>query len=341
MYTTSLNTTKHGHTGAIMSDKSHLNRRQFIEATATTGVVVASGVSSQSSYGAEGDSDEIKLKFGVINDVHHTTIKHLLGPDIGEHSELIKAFALAMNAEGASFVVSNGDQVHEGHNGGVGSRYKEDEFAINLETYRDNMKLFKGPSYYVLGNHESCGSIGKEGIRSIWHHPDINQYMPANYFKFDYPEQKLRFIVLDSQCEPDGTDKQPLCTGYAEGYIPPAQMQWLRTQLDDARRNSYLAIIFNHQILGNIHYPYGLANGGEIQRLVGSYSDVLPVTLHGHLHGNHIQRENGVTYVSARRLIADLSADWAKQSGDWLLVEVFADNRIRIKGHGSALSLSV
>ena len=71
------------------------------------------------------------------------------------------------------------------------------------------MKLFQGPSYYVLGNHESCGAIDidKDGIRAVWHHLDDNPFIPDNSFEFDYPEQNLRFIVLDSQYEPDGTDK--------------------------------------------------------------------------------------------------------------------------------------
>jgi calcineurin-like phosphoesterase family protein len=264
-----------------------------------------------------------------------------LGPDIGEHSEWIKAFAEAMNAAGASFVVSNGDQVHEGYNGGIPSRYKETEFTRNLETYKENMRLFKGPSYYVLGNHECCGAIDKDGIRSIWHYPEDNQFIPENYFQFDYPEQKLRFIVLDSQYEPDGTDKKPFCRGYAEGYIPPQQLQWLCEQLDEVRHNDYQAIIFSHQILGNIHYPYGVSNAGEVQRVIESYSDVVPVAFHGHLHDNAVQRQNGVTYVSARRWIVDLSADWAKRFGDWLLVEVFSDNRIRVTGHGASLSLDI
>ena len=198
-----------------------------------------------------------------------------------------------------------------------------------------------GRAQYVLGNHESCGAIDKGGIRSIWHHPDDNQFIPDNYFEFDYPEQNLRFIVLDSQYEPDGTDKKPLCIGYAEGYIPRQQLQWLREQLEDARRKDYQAIIFNHQILAGIHYPYGISNAGEVQKLIESYSDVVRVAFHGHLHDNFVQRQNDVTYVSVRRSVADLSAGWAKRSGDWLLVEVYADNRIEITGHGAVLSLRV
>ena len=326
-----------------MPNKKNINRRQFIEATAATGVVAASAtvVSSHKSLGAEGETPEIKLTFGVINDVHHTTVDHQLAPDIGEHSEWIKAFAEAMNSAGASFVVSNGDQIHEGHNGGIGSRYTEDEFAKNLENYKEQMRTFKGPAYYVLGNHESCGAIDKAGIRSIWHHPDENQFIPDNYFCFDYPEQELRLIVLDSQYDPNGADKPPLCVGYAEGYIPPRELTWLREQLDDARRQGYQAILFSHQILGAIHYPYGVSNAGEVQRLIESYADVVAGCFHGHLHDNAVQRQGGVTYVSARRRVSDLSADWARRSGDWLLVEVLTDNSIRITGHGEALSLEV
>ena len=328
-----------------MSNKTNINRRQFIKATVVTGTAsvtdFSSSALSRKLHHAERNSNEIKLKFGVINDVHHTTTKHNLEPDIGEHSEWIKAFAEAMNGAGASFVVSNGDQIHEGYNGSIPSRYKETEFVRNLETYKENMKFFKGPSYYVLGNHECCGAIDKDGIRSIWHYPEDNQFIPDNYFQFDYPEQKFRFIVLDSQYEPDGTDKKPFCEGYSEGYIPPQQLQWLCEQLEDVRRNDYLAIIFSHQILGDIHYPYGISNAAEVQRAIESYSDVVPVAFHGHLHDNAVQRQNGVTYVSVRRWIVDLSADWAKRFGDWLLIEVFSDNSIRVTGHGAALSLNI
>ena len=43
----------------------------------------------------------------------------------------------------------------------------------------------------------------------------------------------------------------------------------------------YLAIIFSHQILGDIHYPYGVSNAVEVQRVIESYSDVVPVAFTG------------------------------------------------------------
>lgn len=105
-----------------MSNKANINRRQSIKAM-VAGTASVAGLSSsalsQTLHHAERNPNKIKLKFGVINDVHHTTTKHNLEPDIGEHSEWIKAFAEAMNAANASFVVSNGDQVHEGYNGAV------------------------------------------------------------------------------------------------------------------------------------------------------------------------------------------------------------------------------
>ena len=63
--------------------------------------------------------------------------------------------------------------------------------------------------------------------------------------------------------------KKTFCKGYAEGYIPLQQLQWLCEQLEDVRRNNYLAIIFSHQILGDIHYPYGVSNATEVQRQNG------------------------------------------------------------------------
>ena len=78
-----------------MSDKTNINRRQFIKATVATGAVSVSDFAppalSQKLHDAERNSNKIKLKFGVINDVHHTITEHDLGPDIGEHSEWIKA----------------------------------------------------------------------------------------------------------------------------------------------------------------------------------------------------------------------------------------------------------
>ena len=136
-----------------MSNKANINRRQSIKAMVAGTASVAglsSSVLSQTLHHVERNPNKIKLKFGVINDVHHTTTKHNLEPDIGEHSEWIKAFAEAMNAANASFVVSNGDQVHEGYNGSIPSRYKETEFIRNLETYKENMGFFKGPSCYPV-----------------------------------------------------------------------------------------------------------------------------------------------------------------------------------------------
>jgi hypothetical protein len=265
------------------------------------------------------------IKFGVVTDAHHTTVTHPLA-DIGDRSLDLQNFASFMNVEDADFVISTGDQVHEGHNGGIPSRYTNNIFTDNVTTYKTNIGTFDRDIYYVLGNHDVSGTLTVSQLSAIWHDPPAGHHMPLpGYYSFDYPNHRVRFIVLDAQYHTDDTPRQPLGPGFAVGYIPQVERTWLDSQLADARALNYRVIVFMHQILGP-DPVFGLINSADVVAILASYSDVVLLVMSGHIHASGLDTLSGIPNISI--------AAMTNNNDNWALVELFADDSIKITGHG-------
>ena len=264
------------------------------------------------------------LRFGVVTDVHHTTVPHVL-PDIGDRAEDLQNFTSVMNTARAEFVITTGDMIHEGYNGSKASRYNNEIFTANVTTYKNYIGTFNGDVYYVLGNHDVSGTLSVSELSAIWDDPATDHHMPSGYYYFDYPAHKVRFIVLDAQYDTDGHHKYPLCIGYAVGYIPPVEQAWLSAQLADARTRNYRVIIFIHQLIED-DSVYGLLNYSEVEAILSSYNDVVLLAMSGHLHGSGLTTVNGISYISL--------AAMTNNNDNWALVELYPDNHISVWGHG-------
>ncbi len=203
------------------------------------------------------------LTFGVIGDIHHT-LTPFVYPNIGDNSARIQAFVTEMNSREASFVVANGDNVH---NLSVGTTpLNPSDFANNLDDFKTEITGFNGAVYYDLGNHDVL-PLNKSDIISRWNDPAQDSHIPSSYYYFDYSAQNYRFIVLDSQYNLDGTDKDASSPDYSEGFIPAAEQTWLTNTLSDAASLGYKAIIFNHQKITETGL-YGISNSATVRPII-------------------------------------------------------------------------
>lgn len=319
-----------------------LDRRDFLKTSTTLGAgAILGGVSlSGCSRSLRNEQEFLPLpagvafRFGVIGDPHLVTVPHVLAPHITDKSAEIRSFATAMNRNAASFIVCVGDNVHEGSNGGIGSRYNDEVFMNNVTSYKNAMMAFDRDAYHVLGNHDVLGTLDMEGLRAVWDDPDARSHLPAGYYGFDYPEKNLRFVVLDAQYKSDGSHYEALDTGYAVGHIPPDQQSWLSGQLEEARNLGYDVFVFCHQQISDDNV-FGLApvsNYTEVVTLLNSYSDIIRIIFGGHDHNGYMYERDGISYVHLK----------AMQDGvSWALVELHDDGTLLVDGHGNMPSFNI
>ncbi len=316
--------------------EKRMDRRDFLKTSTTmgAGAMLGSAALSGCSRSLHREDPSLQLpagvafRFGVIGDPHLVTVPHALAPHITNKHTEISNFATAMNRQAASFIICVGDNVHEGANGGVASRYNDEVFTDNVTTYKNAMLAFDRDAYHVLGNHDVLGTLDMAGLRAIWDDPDARSHLPAGYYRFDYAKKNLRFIVLDAQYKSDGTHYDALDPGYAVGHIPPVQQTWLSGELAEARELGYEVFLFCHQQISD-DPVYGLApvsNYTEVVTLLNTYQDIIRIVFGGHDHNGYMVERDGINYVHLK----------AMQDGvSWALVDLRDDGSILVEGHGN------
>ncbi len=161
------------------------------------------------------------------------------------------------------------------------------DFAYPNEKNRSVIDLFNScheNSLHIIGNHDTDSGHTKDQCIDIWG-------MPGRYYSKVI--SGLRLIVLDGNEEGSPSHKG----GYVS-YIGKEQQQWLRDELESTTEP---VIIFSHQPLAG---TIAVDNAGEMQDLLGSFSDKILLALNGHSHiddvlyiqGNHYVHINSASY---------------------------------------------
>lgn len=271
------------------------------------------------------------VTFGFITDIHHS-----LYPSSGwggDYTARMTAFAAAMRSAGADFILADGDNVHNEDDSGV---LPAASLLNNVDSAKQALTTFGGRTYYALGNHDMIAAPKSDVIAHL-NQPAIYSYMPYGYYFFDYPAQHLRFVVLDSQYNTDGTDKGVGDAPYTNGYIPPVEKAWLSSTLAEAANLNYKVVLFNHQSTEGT--SSGISNAAEISAVVEN-SGVVFLVLEGHTHWNSNPPvvRNGVTYIHTYSPVGN-SSD-TTPNNDWALVRVYSGGQFLVSGSGGMATFS-
>ncbi|SDT24634.1 Calcineurin-like phosphoesterase [Mucilaginibacter mallensis] len=202
-----------------------------------------------------------KIRFGVITDLHHDIIYDGL--------PRLSAYIDEMNIKAPDFIIQMGD------------------FCIPK---KENLSLidvwnkFKGPKYHVIGNHDTDGGYTRDQVIEFWN-------AKAKYYSFDV--NGFHFVVLDGNEHNPSPDRP---AGYAR-YISPAQVEWLKTDLDTT---TFPIIIFCHQGLDND--AGGLENGTLLRYTLEQANQKADrqkviLVLSGHHHQDYYNHINDIHYV--------------------------------------------
>lgn len=232
------------------------NRRKFIYQSICLGgsIILPWRNSVANDY-----SDSNKIKIGLIADLHHD-IMH-------DGMNRLVAFIQQSNSTGADFIIQMGDFC-----------IPKDQNKELLDIYEN----FKGPSYHILGNHDTDGGYSREETMKFWG-------MKRRYYSFDH--SGFHFVILD------GNDANPRPWSGYNRYINSEQQEWLRKDLEKTALNTF---VFSHQTIEN--EDGGVANFLGIRKILEEANETkgdnkVIACFSGHHHTDYMTRINDIYYV--------------------------------------------
>lgn len=245
-----------------------MKRRKFLTGSAITlGASMLLPVQNLEASGegtnefAQGhESRKTKLRIGICADIHLD-----LMPD-GERR--LKAFMDEMNQLKPDAIIQLGDFC---------SPHAKNTAYVNL------FNSFNGPSYHVIGNHDTDYGFSHQQVVDFWKSKGI-------YYSFDLND--YHFVVLNGNERPEGdTSKWP-------SHIGNEQLEWLEKDLASA---SLPVIVFCHQgldvnVSGAIQYSSRVRVIFERANQAAGYQKV-QLVFSGHHHQDYHNIINSIHYV--------------------------------------------
>lgn len=231
-----------------------MNRKEFITKTSFAG-----GSLLFARY-PKLELENKKVRFGIIADLHHDLIY--------DGMDRLSAFINEMNIQKPDFIIQMGDLCFP----------KKENLPL-----MDIWAKFKGPSYHVIGNHDTDGGFTHDQVVAFWK-------AKAPYYSFD--SNGFHFVVLNGN-EHNPSPDRPV--GYAR-FISRVQLEWLKKDLNETRLPT---IVFCHQGLDND--AGGLENGtlmrSTLEQANKKNKQKVLLVLSGHHHQDYYNQINGIHYV--------------------------------------------
>lgn len=258
------------------------------------------------------------LKVGICSDVHQDLMH--------DGEKRLQTFINEMNKlNDVDFIIQLGDFCRP--------------YDYN-QPFMDIWNQFKGPSYHVLGNHDTDGGFTQDQVVSFFK-------AKGKYYSFDM--NGYHFVALN------GNEKNPNTTskGYSR-FISEEQRNWLAKDLDNT---TFPVIIFCHQsfdidILGSIEQATFTRLIFEEANMKAGFQKIKAI-FSGHHHTDFHNVINGINYVQ----INSMSNYWAGENYAqirydekidekypyikytipykeplWAVMTIYSDGEINIKG---------
>ena len=297
----------------LYKDKWIITRRDFLKASVLAGIS-ASSLSGCSYLNRTGT----KAHFGIVTDSHYADADARDGryyrESVGKMAECVEL----MNEQKVDFLIELGDFKDQD------DPAVEERTISHLRSIEKVFRLFRGPTYHVLGNHD-MDSISKEQF--LENITNTNIQAESAYYSFD--SRGIHFVVLDANYRTDGTAYDRGNFKWTDTHIPDIQLDWLRQDLTAA---SLPVIVFVHQLLdgeGNLYVD----NAGDVRNILQTSGKVLAV-FQGHKHDGDYNNIEGIHYYTLKAMVIGSGVE----NNSYATVEVLADNDIIVTGYRKALS---
>lgn len=291
-----------------MKDDLRISRRAFLAGSATVIAGATVGVPAWASLAGKA-SKKPTAKLGLLTDVHHADVDargtRFYRESMGKLEEAVEAWR---NAK-VDAAIELGDFIDAPARGS-----KELELRFAREASAAFVKVGV-PCHYVLGNH-CVNALSKEAFLGA-----VGQ--KAAHYAFELGGWTL--LVLDACYRADGVGYDSGNFKWTDTDIPPAQQDWLRATLSDAKGK---ALVFVHQRLDlEVGHNYAIASSPAVRRILSESGKVGAVFM-GHYHQNVLTTLDGVPYCTMHAVIEGSG----KSNNAYSVLELFEDGSLRLQG---------
>lgn len=259
--------------------------------------------------------EQCAIAFGVIADLHYADKDMAINRFYRESMGKLRNAVAAFNELGPAFIIELGDLIDKAD--------KEAETGF-LATIDAVYQAFEGKRYYVLGNHDVATYSKSEFLKLIGEDRAFYSFDSGGY----------HFIVLDANFHRDGSSYNAGDFDWAETYVPPPQMEWLKGDL--GRAGGAPSIVFTHQNLHDETNPHGVKNAPEVRRILED-AGIVRAFFQGHDHAGGFARINGIPYLTFR---AEVDGS-GPENNAYAMVYVLKDGTIQVEGYGKQESFEL
>ena len=248
---------------------------------------------------------------GLVTDVHYADAdthgtRHYRD-SLGKLEEAVDAF----NRLEASFVVELGDLVDAGPS-------KEHDIKFLGEVDRV-YRRFRGPRYYVLGNH-CLHALTKTEFLTHSGSP-----VKKSFHSFDHGGR--HFVILDANFKQDGTPYSAGNFTWTDTSIPAPVQKWLAEDLK--RAGAKKTFVFLHQNLHDEKNAHGVRNAPQVRRILESAGNVAAV-FQGHMHTGGYVTMGGIYYCTLKAMVEGAGLE----SNAYAVALIDRDGQPRLEGFG-------
>lgn len=236
------------------------------------------------------------LRFSIFADLHYKKDVYL--PAVAD----LQAILARANEAGAAFAIHLGDFSNDlVHSPELTQAYLQNPYGL--------------PVYGIYGNHElEWEGNSMEAVTPLLNNRDVvwgtaDGSMGDGHIGYYYTDKgAFRLIALDTNhSQSTETGEWRHYPPRSEGSVPnsryhhsvdPAQLSWLRDVLADAASKGLHCLVFSHA--GFSDQWSASPSAGQVRALMEEANRNRPGTVlmacNGHLHSNHVMRQNGIVY---------------------------------------------
>jgi predicted phosphodiesterase len=291
-----------------------ITRRVFLRASVAT----LAALPLSCAPGSRSKAGRGTARFGLVTDCHYADADAAGTRFYRESLDKLSECVTLMNAEKVDFLIELGDFKDQD------KTPAERKTLSYLEAVEQVFRGFDGPTYHVLGNHDT-DSISKRQFLSRVRNTNVG--FGRSYYSFDL--NGLRFVVLDANYRADGADYDHGNFDWTDANVPSAELAWLRRELAEAPGS---VIVFIHQRLDGVGSVY-VKNADEIRRVLEASGKVLAV-FQGHHHPGGYSYIAGIHYYTLKALIEGTGPE----NNSYAIAEVDSYGNITVTGYRKAES---
>ena len=261
------------------------------------------------------------LVFGVFADAHYAR-KVYADRHCEDSIDKLSAAVDRFGETGSDFIVDLGDSIdHE----------PDPETEIRqLVEVNEVLSRVSVPAYFVLGNHDLATLTKETFLR------EAGSEIREPYYSFDRGGR--HFVVLDANCNPDGSAYGAGNFSWDRCIIPQEQLAWLEADLSAA--GTVPCYVFIHENLDDREWegaldPHCVMNHREVREVLEESGKVM-VVFQGHYHHGRYESRNGIHYVTLAAMVVGPGTG----SNAFAVVRLHPDGRIDVEGAGRQESYS-